>query len=144
MVITIQLSPQGKEDKIMFFEEIIGAFTGQNKRTRRNQIAIGVALGAIGGAVMGILFAPQAGEDTRKQISDAAVKGANVVKDYSVETGQKIKEKVEETAEAVSKKARAIARDARQKAKEVAEDVAEVAEDAVEAIEEKEKEAKKK
>ncbi len=49
----------------MFFEEIIGAFTGQNRRTRRRQVTVGVLLGTLGGALVGVLFAPQAGSETR-------------------------------------------------------------------------------
>ncbi len=104
----------------MFFEEIIGAFTGQNRRTRRRQVCVGVTLGVIGGAVLGLLFAPQSGKETREQIADATVKGAKVVKDYSVKAGKAIKEKAEETAEAVAKKARGLAREARLKEKESA------------------------
>lgn len=128
----------------MFFEEIIGAFTGQNRRTRRRQVTIGVILGTLSGAALGILFAPQAGEKTREQLCEAATKGAEAVKDYSLKTGAVIKEKAEETAEAVAKKARALARDARRLVKEAAEADIEVAEEIVEAVEEKEKAAEKK
>ena len=102
----------------MFFEEIIGAFTGQNRRRRRRQVGLGITLGVIGGAVLGLLLAPQSGKETREQIADAAVKGAKAVKDYSVKAGKVIKEKAEETAEAVAKKARGLAREARIKEKE--------------------------
>ncbi len=88
----------------MFFEEIIGAFTGQNRRTRRRQVTIGVILGTLSGAALGILFAPQAGEKTREQLCEAATKGAHAVKDYSVKTGAVIKEKAEETAEVGGRK----------------------------------------
>ncbi len=102
----------------MFFEEIIGAFTGQNRRTRRRQVCVGITLGALGGAVLGLLFAPQSGKETREQIADATVKGAKIVKDYSVKAGKAIKEKAEETVETVAKKAREVAREARLKDKE--------------------------
>ena len=101
----------------MFFEEIIGAFTGRNRRTRHRQVCIGITLGALGGAVLGLLFAPQSGKETREQIADATVKGAKAVKDYSVKAGKAIKEKAEETAETVAKKARSLAREARFKDK---------------------------
>lgn len=104
----------------MFFEEIIGAFTGRNRRTRHRQVCIGITLGALGGAVLGLLFAPQSGKETREQIADATVKGAKAVKDYSVKAGKAIKEKAEETAETVAKKTRGLAREARIKEKEAA------------------------
>lgn len=120
----------------MFFEEIIGAFTGQNRRTRRRQVTVGVLLGTLGGAILGVLFAPQAGSETREQICEAASKGAHAVKEYSVIAGKKIKEKTEETAEIVAKKARELAREARRKARglaeEVEEEAAEVAEELAE------------
>lgn len=109
----------------MFFEEVIGAFTGQNRRTRRRQVCIGITLGAVGGAVLGLLFAPQSGKETREQIAEATVKGAKVVKDVSVKAGKAIKEKAEETAEAVAKKARGLAREARLKEKEAEEEIEE-------------------
>lgn len=135
----------------MFFEEIIGAFTGQNKRTRRRQVTIGVILGTLSGAALGILFAPQAGEETREQLCEAATKGAKAVKDYSVKAGAVIKEKAEETGDAVAKKARQMAREARRLAKsivdegiEVAEDIEEELEDVAEKLDEKEEKEKKK
>ena len=109
----------------MFFEEIIGAFTGQNRRTRRRQVCIGITLGAVGGAVLGVLFAPLSGKETRELIAEATVKGAKVVKDYSVKAGIAIKEKAVETAEAVAKKARGLAREARLKEKEAEEEIEE-------------------
>lgn len=102
----------------MLVEEIIGAFSGRNRRTRHRQVCIGVTLGAIGGAILGLLFAPQSGKETREQIADAAVKGAKAVKDASVKAGKAIKEKAEETAEAIAKKTRGMAREARLKEKE--------------------------
>ena len=46
----------------MFIEEIIGAFTGQNRRDKHRSVATGAILGFVGGAVaggvLGLLFAP--------------------------------------------------------------------------------------
>ena len=128
-------------------DEIIGVFTGANRRKRNCQVATGVGLGLLGGAILGILFAPKSGEETRECIKDASIKGAEKVKEFAVDAGEVIKEKakvvkekiqekfehieedaeelkekvtekVADTAEAVAKKARASAREARMKEEE--------------------------
>lgn len=138
---------KGKESFSMLFDEIIGVFTGANRRKKNCQVATGVALGVLGGAVLGVLFAPKSGAETRECIKDATVKGAEKVKEFAVEAGEVIKEKaqvvkekiqekyeklgedagelkvkvtekVADTAEEVAKKARASAREARMKDKE--------------------------
>lgn len=144
----------------MFIEEIIGAFTGQNRRTRQRQVCGATILGIIAGAAAGLLLAPQSGEETRQDIADFAVKSADVVKEKSVETGKKIKAtatdlygKVEDgvhrlidkgedlggVVDDAAKQARAAARDARRKAREAAgraeEVLTEEIADAVEAAE---------
>lgn len=119
----------------MFIEEVIGAFTGQNRRNRHRQVAIGTILGLLSGAAAGILLAPQSGKETRKDISDAVVKGANVVKDTAVDVYGKTKDAASDAAKKVSewtgdlkdriseatsdeaKAARAAARDARMEAR---------------------------
>lgn len=144
----------------MFIEEIVGAFTGQNRRNRhRDAIAAGV-LGLLAGAAAGLLLAPQSGKETRQDIADFAVKSADVVKEKSVEAGKKIKhtatdlygrvedgvnrfmhrdEDLGDVVDDAAKMARAAARDARRKAREAAgraEDVlTEEIADAVEAVE---------
>lgn len=144
----------------MLFEEIIGAFTGQNRRTRHRQVCVATFLGLLAGATAGLLLAPKSGKETREDIADFAVKSAEVVKEKSIEAGKKIKttatdvyEKVEgsvknllnrdadegDAVEDAAKLARAAARDARRKAREAAsqaEDVlTEEIADAVEAAE---------
>lgn len=144
----------------MFIEEIIGAFTGQNRRTRQRQVCVGTLLGLLAGAAAGLLLAPQSGKETREDIADFAVKSAETVKEKSVEAGKKIKttatdvygkvegsvksllnrdEDLGDVVEDAAKKARAAARDARRKAREAAsqaEDIlTEEIADAVEAAE---------
>ena len=69
----------------MFVEEIIGAFTGQNKRDRHRQVAIGTILGLLTGAAAGILLAPQSGKETREDICETVNKGATIVRDKAQE-----------------------------------------------------------
>lgn len=141
----------------MLIEEVIGAFTGQNRRTRHNQVYVATLLGLAAGAVAAVLLAPQSGEETRQDIADFAVKSADVVKEKSVETSKKIKatatdlygkveegvnrlikkeDDLEDVVDDAAKQARAAARDARRKAREaagVAEDV--LTEEIAEAVE---------
>lgn len=125
----------------MFIEEVIGAFTGQNRRTRHQQVYVATLLGLAAGAVAAILLAPQSGEETRQDIAEFAVKSADVVKEKSVETGKKLKETatdlygkveggvnrlikkdegLEDVVDDAAKQARAAARDARRKVREAA------------------------
>lgn len=59
----------------MFIEEIVGAFTGQNRRNRRRQVMIGTGLGVLAGLAIGVLFAPKSGKETREDLKEAANKG---------------------------------------------------------------------
>ena len=63
---------------------------------------VGVAAGAVIGAALGLLFAPQTGEETRAQIKDKTVEVAGtvkekaiVVKDKAAELAGTVKDKVE-------------------------------------------------
>lgn len=67
----------------MFIEEVIGAFTGENRRTRHRQVAIGTALGLLGGAAVALLLAPQSGKETREDICKCAVKGKEAAADLA-------------------------------------------------------------
>jgi gas vesicle protein len=73
------------------------------KKSNAGKVILGVTIGALAGAVAGILFAPQSGKDTRKLISKKS-------KEY-VEKGKKMvekgtdaaKNKVKEAADDISK-----------------------------------------
>ena len=58
----------------MFVEEIVGAFTGQNRRDRRRNAFLGALAGFAAGSIVGILYAPQKGEKTRQELYEAAEK----------------------------------------------------------------------
>lgn len=73
----------------MLVEEIIGAFTGENRRSRRRKIAMGLVLGATAGTLAGILLAPKSGKETRKDIAEAGKTGYKKTKDL-VERGARV------------------------------------------------------
>lgn len=131
----------------MFIQEIIGAFTGQNRRDKRAAVATGTILGLLGGTViggaLGLLFAPKPGEELREEIGDAAVSGYNTVKGKAAEVGEKVSSKVSETysqfkddMSETAREARKKARQARRHARKVGETVEEAAEDVGEEVEE--------
>ena len=73
-------------------------------KSNAGKVVLGVTIGALAGAIAGILFAPQSGKDTRKLISRKS-------KEY-VDKGKKIvekgvdiaKDKIKDAADDVSKK----------------------------------------
>lgn len=100
------------------------------------KLAIGAAIGAVAGVITGLLFAPKSGKETRKDISENAVKVKNKVvdeaKNAEVEL-KKIVDKVEKearnrgkslskTADAAVKKANEVKVDLIAKAKEIGQD----------------------
>lgn len=75
------------------------------------KFALGALVGAAAGAVLGVLFAPRSGKETRKIIKDKAVdikeKGEDYVKDKAVvakEALDKVKEKAEGVTEELKDK----------------------------------------
>ena len=144
----------------MFFEEIIGAFTGGNRRERRRQFTVGVLTGAAAGAIAALLFAPQSGSETRADIKETAVHGADVVKTTAKDVAGKTKDKAEdigstvsdtyhyfrekasEVSDDASKEARRAARKARVAARNARRDAEEFIEDAAESVEDTAREVK--
>lgn len=68
----------------MFVEEIIGAFTGQNRRTRHRHTAIGTGVGLLAGLALGILFAPKSGRETREDLAKTVKEGGVKAKELGL------------------------------------------------------------
>lgn len=147
----------------MFVEEIIGAFTGQNRRNSRRNFALGTALGLLVGSATALLLAPQSGADTREDIQNLALKTKDRAWDLAqegighakrlarragcamedmaedVEDGvENLKEGAERLHRKAARHARKMARHARHAAAEGADKVDEVLEDVEEAAKEQE------
>jgi len=63
-----------------------------------SKIIIAAAAGALVGAAVGILFAPEKGSDLRKKVADGARKVADDAKEKWAATKKEWKEKLEELA----------------------------------------------
>jgi gas vesicle protein len=62
--------------------------------------------GAVVGAGLALLFAPQSGKETRKQIKDFSEKLGSEVKDSVEKIGEKAKDLIEGTKDTFKKKSR--------------------------------------
>ena len=49
-------------------QEIIGAFTGQNRRDKNKEVVLGVLGGLTVGVIGALLLAPKSGKETRQDI----------------------------------------------------------------------------
>ncbi|MBR5418759.1 YtxH domain-containing protein [Candidatus Saccharibacteria bacterium] len=65
---------------------------------------LGAALGAIGGAIAGVLFAPKSGKETRKDIADGTKKVAKKAKATGKKAVAAGKKDVQAAKKAVAKK----------------------------------------
>ena len=122
----------------MLFEEIIGAFTGQNRRNRQRQVTIATILGVLGGAAAGILFAPKSGAETRQDIAEASVKGARAVRDASVSAAGKVRDVSSTTVDKLRETAADVGDEMSRQMHRFRNRAAEVARDAADALEEDE------
>jgi gas vesicle protein len=68
------------------------------------KILAAVAAGIAAGAVLGILFAPDKGTETRKKIADQGKKIADGVKDKFIKGKEKLNEFKEDIAQTVKEK----------------------------------------
>ena len=68
------------------------------------KLAIGVILGAVAGAALGVLFAPRSGKETRKIVGDKSKEYAKKGKEVLDREGKVIKKAVKNAADSVTKK----------------------------------------
>ena len=79
----------------------------EKERAARNEKILGtlkVLAGVGAGFTLGVLFAPKSGKETRKDISDAAKKGANYVGENLINAKNYIQEKTSEIKEALAER----------------------------------------
>lgn len=65
-------------------------------KSNKNKFFLGAMIGAIGGAVAGILFAPKSGKETRKVIGDKAKEYAKEGKEILDKSGDIARDKIKE------------------------------------------------
>ena len=73
------------------------------KNMKSNKVVLGVLLGAVAGALMGILFAPEKGERTRKRIVNKGGGYFDTLKDKFEEAVDTITQKYESTLKEAEK-----------------------------------------
>ena len=88
------------------FKDIVELFNGEAQRKNERRVAYGAGLGFVGGllfgAVLGILFAPKSGEETRKDIAETAERSLKGVKEKASELGGKFSEATSKLSTKVS------------------------------------------
>lgn len=84
----------------MSLKEVLNKAKKEKKKAKAietaKKVGVGLGVGAAVGAAAGVLLAPKAGEETRKDIADAARNTAQSVKEGAGEVGEKISRIVEE------------------------------------------------
>lgn len=70
--------------------EFFGYLTGETQSKNRAKFALSALGGLLVGGTLGLLFAPQSGEETREDISDNVEAGYNKVKEGVNELGDKV------------------------------------------------------
>ncbi len=86
----------------MSIKEIIDSFNGKAKHQARVRIAVGTTIGVIVGAAAGILLAPKSGKETRKDIKNAAERGAKHVSKTAHKVEKFVKKEAAETKEKIN------------------------------------------
>jgi uncharacterized protein YcfJ len=89
-----------KECYLMSIRGYIENLRYERERQQRKETALkvmsGLAIGTVIGGVIGTLFAPKAGKETRQEISEKVKETAAVTREKVKETVQEVKDKVEE------------------------------------------------
>jgi gas vesicle protein len=73
----------------------------ENKGSSAFEVAVSFVIGAAAGFVLGILFAPSAGKDTRKKIQQEMTKTGEKAKELALEAEKGIKAVKEKTQEGI-------------------------------------------
>ncbi|MDW7658660.1 MAG: YtxH domain-containing protein [Bacillota bacterium] len=82
-------------------QEIRDALNGTYQRRARNNAIAGLTTGLLLGALAGILFAPKSGKETRADLREGAIIGAEKVKETAHHVGELAKDKVEVAKEKI-------------------------------------------
>ncbi|HSW35150.1 MAG TPA: YtxH domain-containing protein [Candidatus Limnocylindrales bacterium] len=69
----------------------------ERRKTACRNLAAGVAIGALLGVTMGMLFAPKSGKETRKLITEKTADSVERIKQLATEYAEEIKSKLSHT-----------------------------------------------
>jgi gas vesicle protein len=83
--------------------EIRDVLNGNYKRHSRNNVIVGVSAGLIAGAIVGLLFAPKSGKETRAFICEETKAGVKKVKEVIQGVEEKAGENLEKVAKSMKK-----------------------------------------
>lgn len=89
----------------MSLKEVLNKAKKEKKKAQAidtaKKVGVGLGVGAAIGTAAGVLLAPKSGEETRKDIADAAKNAAESIKEGAGEVGEKISKIVEEGKEKI-------------------------------------------
>ena len=106
-------------------QEIRDALDGTYKRRARHNAIAGIGAGLLIGAITGLLFAPKSGKETRADLREGAIIGAEKIKETAVHVAEMAREKAAEIKEQIKKGAKCCVKTA----EEAAEDIQDTVED---------------
>lgn len=107
-------------------QEIIGAFTGQNRRDKNKEVVLGVLGGLTVGVIGALLLAPKSGKETRQDIKDCAGKAydkagdvAQLAYNKAQDLAELLKQHGQEALNTFTRQGRSLERKARITAREI-------------------------